>query len=134
MVRNIETNTRVQRVGQQLANHNCRAQFIHPGFLVVAQNKRAASGGHQTEHGESVYDEAQLLVRQQRVDEDEAHCGKQEQPHPPVKEAEGDEEQCAAQSSGHRGVKVPEEGGGLLGRRESRRTGGWRYHSNLNHF
>lgn len=113
MVGNIETNTRVQHVGQQLANHNCRAQFIHPGFLVVAQNKRAASGGHQTEYGESVYDEAQLLVWQQRVDEDEAHRREQEQPHPSIKEAEGDEEQCAAQGSGHRGVEIPEERGGL---------------------
>lgn len=36
---NIETNTRVRCIGQQLANHDHRAQFIHEGFLVVAQTK-----------------------------------------------------------------------------------------------
>ena len=36
---NIETDARVRCVGQQLAHHNHRAQFEHPGFLVVAQTK-----------------------------------------------------------------------------------------------
>lgn len=63
---------------------------------------------------------------QQRVDEDEAHGGQQQQPHPSVEEAEGDEEQRAAEGAGHSGVKVPQKGRGLLGRGESRRTGWWR--------
>lgn len=59
---------------------------------------------------------------QQRVDEDEAHGGQQQQPNPPVKEAEGHKEQRAAQGAGQRRVKVPQKGRGLLGRRESRRN------------
>jgi len=55
-------------------------------------------------------------VGQQRVEEDEADGGEQQEPHPPVEEAEGDEEQRAAQSAGHSGVKVPQKGRGLLGR------------------
>ncbi len=38
-------------------------------------HERTASGSHQAEHREGVYDEAHLLVGQQRVDEDEAHGG-----------------------------------------------------------
>ena len=87
----------------------------------------AASGSHQAEHGESVNDEAQLLVWQQRVDEDEAYGGEQQQPHPPVEEAEGDEEQRAAQGAGHGGVKIPQKGRGLLGRGELRRAMAWRW-------
>lgn len=94
------------------------------GAICFDSHERTASGSHQAEHRESVYDEAHLLVGQQRVDEDEAHGRQQQQPHPPVKEAEGDEEQRAAQATGHSGVKVPQKGRGLLGRGESRRTGG----------
>lgn len=42
---------------------------------LVYGHKRAASGGHESERGEGVDDEAQLFVRQQRVDEDEGHWG-----------------------------------------------------------
>lgn len=79
-----------------------------------------APGSHHTEHGKRVHDEAELLVGQQRVDEDESDRGKQDQPRPPVKEADGDKQHSASQGAGHRRVKVPEKGGGLLGRRKSR--------------
>lgn len=99
--------------------------FLNTSITVTSFNlhERTASSSHQAEHRESVYDEAHLLVGQQRVNEDEAHGGQQQQPHPLVKEAEGDEEQRAAEGTGHSRVKVPQEGRGLLGRRESRRTG-----------
>jgi len=96
------------------------------GLICSHLHERTAPGSHQAEHRERVYDEAQLLVRQERVDEDEARGGQQQQPHPPVKQAEGEEQQRAAQAAGHGGVEVPEEGSGVPGRRESRRTAGWR--------
>lgn len=89
--------------------------------LCLNSHKRAASGSHQAQHREGVYDEAQLFVGQQGVDENEAYCGQQQQPHPPVKEANGDKQQCASQATGQRRVEVPEKGGGLLGRGESRK-------------
>lgn len=53
-------------------------------------HERTASGSHQAEHRESVHDEAHLFVGQWRVDENETHSGKQQQPHSPVKEAKRD--------------------------------------------
>lgn len=52
---------------------------------------------------------------QQRVEQDEAHSGEQQQPGPPVEEAERDEEHRAAQCPRHGGVEVPQKGRGLLG-------------------
>lgn len=75
-----------------------------------------AACSSQIEHRESINDETQLLVRQQRVDEDEANCGEQQQPNPPVQEAERHEEQRAAQGSRHGGVKIPQKGRGLMER------------------
>lgn len=104
--------------------HNTYIQMHVYIFTRLVLHERTASGSHQAEHRESVYDEAHLLVGQQRVDEDEAHGGQQQQPHPPVEEAERDKEQRAAQSAGHSRVKVPQKGRGLLGRRESRKNWG----------
>lgn len=37
VVGHIEANARVRCIGQQLSDHDGRAQFIHEGFLVVTQ-------------------------------------------------------------------------------------------------
>lgn len=86
------------------------------GVTCFDLHERTASGSHQAEHRERVNDEAHLLVGQQRVDKDEAHGGQQQHPRPLVKEAERDEEQRAAEGTGHSRVKVPQKGRGLLGR------------------
>lgn len=39
VVGNIQADTGVRRIDKKLANHNRRAQFMHPRFLVVAQTK-----------------------------------------------------------------------------------------------
>lgn len=51
--------------------------FLNASIRVICfdLHEGTASGSHQAEHRESVYDEAQLLVWQQRVDEDEAYGG-----------------------------------------------------------
>lgn len=84
----------------------------------------AAPGGDQAEHGEGVDDEAQLFVGQQRVDQDEPGRRQQQGPRASVREAQRDEEQRGAQSAGHGGVEVPEEGRGLLGGRSQGEAGG----------
>lgn len=100
---------------------NCR-----PGVKTfLDSHERTASRSRQAENGEGVNDEAHLFVGQQRVDENETHCGQQQQPHPTVQKAEGDEEERAEQGTGHRRVKIPQKGSGLLGRNRSRRTGRW---------
>lgn len=88
-------------------------------------HERTASRSRQAENREGVNDEAHLFVGQQRVDENETHCGQQQQPHPPVQKAEGDEEESAEQGTGQSRVKIPQKGSGLLGRNRSRRTGRW---------
>lgn len=70
-------------------------------------HKWATACSCQIEHREGVNDETQLLVRQQWIDEDKAHCGEQQQSYSLVKEAKGYEEQRAAQGTGYGGVKIP---------------------------
>lgn len=79
-------------------------------------HERTATCSCQVEHRERVNDETQLLVRQQRIDEDEADGGEQQQPYSPVEEAERHEEQRAAQGSRYGGIKVPQKGRGLMER------------------
>lgn len=54
---------------------------------------------------------------QQRVEENKPSSGQQQRSHASIQEADGHEEQRAAQGARHGGVKVPKEGRGLLGER-----------------
>lgn len=89
---------------------------IRTGAVRFSLHERATTRSHQTEHGKSVYDETQLFVGQQWVEQNEAHCGQQQCSHSPVKEAKGDKEQRAAQGARYSRVEVPEKWRGLLGR------------------
>lgn len=85
----------------------------------------AAPGGHDVEQGEGVDDEAQLLVREQRVQRHEAQRRQEQRHGPSVHGAQGHEEQAAAQAAGQGRVEVPQQGRGLrAGLRRPRATRG----------
>lgn len=82
-----------------------------------------APGGHGVEQGEGVDDETQLLVGEQRVQRHEAQRRQEQCPGPPVHQAQGHEQQAAAQAAGQGRVEVPQQRRGLRGGSRRPRVG-----------